>query len=220
LKDKDIGIFYISPEGKTVYIKSWEIYPYKTVTDSEGNSYFCTPDSALEARVEEKEIYYDKELSYTSREDLPLLPSTNTYIPYYGDDKDKAAPYEKTRSITAKESNRFNLLQSLSELFESWACFKIDHDETTGEILLDNNYRQKKWVSYKQQLGQDNPVGFTYGINLKSIKRTLNSNGTISKIIVKDNANSFAKNGYCSIARALENPSGENAIYNFDYYVG
>jgi hypothetical protein len=37
---------------------------------------------------------------------------------------------------------------------------------------------------------------------------------------VKDNANEFGNGGFCSIARALENPSGENTIFNFDYYVG
>jgi hypothetical protein len=47
----------------------------------------------------------------------------------------------------------------------------------------------------------------------------LNSDGIVSKIIVKNNANEFAPNGFCSIARAPENPIGENFIYNFDYYI-
>jgi hypothetical protein len=55
---------------------------------------------------------------------------------------------------------------------------------------------------------------------LKGIKRSLDSNGIISKIIVKTNSNEFAPNGFCTIARAKENMSGENTIYNFDYYVG
>jgi hypothetical protein len=38
-------------------------------------------------------------------------------------------------------------------------------------------------------------------------------------MIVKDNANEFAPNGFCSIARATENPSGENFLLNFDHYV-
>jgi hypothetical protein len=83
----------------------------------------------------------------------------------------------------------------------------------------DDNYRQKKWVSYKQFIGSDNPVGFKYGVNLKSIKRTIDSNSSISKIIVKNNSNQYANNGFCSISRAIDNPSGENALYNFDYYV-
>jgi hypothetical protein len=37
-------------------------------------------------------------------------------------------------------------------------------------------------------------------------------------MIVKDNANEFAPSGFCSIARADENPIKENFILNFDYY--
>jgi hypothetical protein len=37
--------------------------------------------------------------------------------------------------------------------------------------------------------------------------------------MVKNNANEFAPNGFCSISRATENPTGENFIINFDYYI-
>jgi hypothetical protein len=37
-------------------------------------------------------------------------------------------------------------------------------------------------------------------------------------MIVKDNANEFARNGFCSIARAADNSSKENFILNFDHY--
>ena len=38
-------------------------------------------------------------------------------------------------------------------------------------------------------------------------------------MIVKNNSNVAAKNGFCSIARAPMNELGENFILNFDYYV-
>jgi hypothetical protein len=44
------------------------------------------------------------------------------------------------RSITASESNRFNLIQELCEIFECWAKFEIEH-KRNGEIELDENYR-------------------------------------------------------------------------------
>jgi hypothetical protein len=37
-------------------------------------------------------------------------------------------------------------------------------------------------------------------------------------MIVKDNANEFARNGFCSIARATDNFPKENFILNFDHY--
>jgi len=91
----------------------------------------------------------------------------------------------------------------------------------TGEILLDESdgYRQKKWVTFHEYIGKDNYAGFRYGVNLKSIQRTLDSNGVVSKLIVKNNANQFAESGFCSIARAQENPIGENFIYDFSYYI-
>jgi hypothetical protein len=46
----------------------------------------------------------------------------------------------------------------------------------------------------------------------------VDSNSIVSKMIVKDNANEFAPSGFCSIARADENPIKENFILNFDYY--
>jgi hypothetical protein len=49
--------------------------------------------------------------------------------------------FEKIRSITASESNRFNMIQDLCEIFECWAKFKIEH-KPNGEILLG---KDKDW---------------------------------------------------------------------------
>jgi hypothetical protein len=38
-------------------------------------------------------------------------------------------------------------------------------------------------------------------------------------MIVKNNANQAGANGYCSIARAASNETGENCIYDFSYYI-
>jgi hypothetical protein len=54
---------------------------------------------------------------------------------------------------------------------------------------------------------------------LSTIQRTINSDAIVSKIIVKDNLNEFATNGYCSIGRAIENPSKEKFIFNFEHYI-
>lgn len=206
---------------KTFYIKNLEFFKYETFTKEDNTSVVLTPDmSIFESYVKEQYKYYNPASVYTSLEDLAFLEVSDSlssnYTPVYGEG---AKAYEKIRSITAKESNRFNLLQSLCELFECWCRFTINHD-TNGAISLDENLRQEKFVSFHEFIGKNNYVGFRYGTNLKSIKRTLDSEGAISKIIVKQNANEFGKNGFCTIARAEENPSGENFIYNFDYYVG
>jgi hypothetical protein len=56
-------------------------------------------------------------------------------------------------------------------------------------------------------------------VNLTGITRQDNSNNLTTKLIVKNNANQYADNGFCSIQRANENLTRENTIYNFDYYI-
>lgn len=80
------------------------------------------------------------------------------------------------------------------------------------------NKKDKK-VGFKQYIGKDNYVGFKYGINLNSIQRNINSDQIVTKIIVKDNSNEYAKNGACSISRADDSPTKENFLFNFDYYI-
>lgn len=76
-----------------------------------------------------------------------------------------------------------------------------------------------KKIVFKKFIGQDNYVGFRYGINLSSIQRTINSDQVTTKLIVEPNVNAYAPNGSCTIQSAALNPTGENVIYNFEYYI-
>ncbi len=126
--------------------------------------------------------------------------------------------FEKIRSITAKQSNRFNILQTIAETFECWAQFIIDHDQETGKIIYINGVAQKR-VIFKKDIGQEVGVGFIYGIDLKGIQRTIQSDQIVTKTIVSPNSNEFAPNGFCTIARSIENYPRTNFILNFDYYI-
>ena len=77
----------------------------------------------------------------------------------------------------------------------------------------------KKYVCFKKFIGQDNDIGFRYGINLKSIQRNIESNQIVTKLIVEPNSNEYAEDGYCSIQNSSLNSVGENFIYNFEYYI-
>ena len=183
------------------------------------------------------------------------------YIALYGSGDEE---FEKVRSITAKESNRFNLLQQLAETFQCWVKFKIYHendgtitvssydiynpipleesefeantyyiyDQIEKEYVLATEWndkkqyfekvsrlRQKKEVIFYGEILQDNYIGFKYGINLKDNNRTLDSEQIATKIIVKNNSCEQADNGFCSIARAKDNPIKENFALNLDYYI-
>ena len=224
-----IGLFLNFPKGSDFYIEDVQFFRYvtyeKEILDSEGNgtntfeTLMAIPGGELIASTRTRYYYYIpgeykdvSEIVYIYEGYTPWLEASEVY-----DNNDSG--FEKIRSITAKESNRFNLIQTLCETFECWAKFEIEHNMTTGEILLDNEYRQKKWVTFHEYIGKNNYAGFKYGINLKSIQRTLDSDGVVSKMIVKNNANQFANNGFCSIARAKENPTGENFLFDFSYYI-
>ena len=219
LTTKKLGIFLQFPVGVDYYIEDVQFFRYVTY-EKEGQTIMAVPGGELIASVKTKYYYYLKD-NYKDVSEIRYV--YEGYEPW----GDVSAQYddnnfEKIRSITAKESNRFNLIQTLCETFECQPKFEIEH-ETTGEISLDENdgYRQKKWVSFHEygEKNNYNYAGFRYGVNLKSIQRTLDSAGTVSKLIVKNNANQFADNGFCSIARAQENPIKENFIYDFSYYI-
>ena len=136
----------------------------------------------------------------------------NSIVPKYGPN----GRYEKIRSITGKQSNRFNLLQSIAETFQVWIKFVTEH-ESDGRTKRVND-KPVKYIRFLNTVGENNGLCFTYGIDLKSISRTINSDTITSKVIVSQNNNEFGKDGFCSIARAKDNYPMVDYILNFDYY--
>jgi hypothetical protein len=88
---------------------------------------------------------------------------------------------EKTRTINVKESNYFNILQTIAETFEAWLTLKITRDGYGGVI--------KKEVAFRNYVGKQNYAGFRYGVNVKNISRTLESKNIVTKLMVKPNSN-------------------------------
>lgn len=129
-------------------------------------------------------------------------------------------PFEEVRSITAKNSNRFNLLQTIAESFNCYCEFIIEHnDDGSIQYTTSAPIEAKKYVKFVRDIGQDNGLSFTYGLDLKGISRTIASDQIVTKMIVPKNSNSFGINGFCTIARCDENYPRVNYILNFDYYI-
>ena len=118
----------------------------------------------------------------------------------------------KIRTASGKESNFFNLLQSIAETFEQWLVLEINRNATTGAIT-------SKKVKFKNYSGDTNYAGFRYGVNLKDIQRTYSTKDLVTKLYVKQNSNELAEDGLCTIQRAGANPTGESYIYDFQYYL-
>lgn len=208
-----LGMFIQLKTPGTIYIQDVQFFPYV-----DNNGEVLLPDEIQQGKVRTLYYYYVPSDEYKSIDDVKPIYKGETPSPAYEEAYNENS-YEKIRSITASESNRFNLLQELCEIFECWIKFEIDHDPQTGMILMDEEYRQRKWVSFHEYIGNENYSGFKYGINLKNIQRTIDSEAIVSKLIVKNNSNEFAEDGFCSIARADESPNGENFILDFSYYI-
>ena len=166
--------------------------------------------------------YFAPNDTYKKEEDIKYiyygLEKQTQFIEYYGEPKSSHVLYEKIRSITAKNSNRFNILQNIAETFQCWVRFKIEHNEDTGKIIYENGI-PKKIVYFKEEIGEDLGYGFVYGIDLKTISRSIDSNQLTTKVVVAPNTTEYAENGICRIADADLNENGENYILDFGYYI-
>ena len=127
--------------------------------------------------------------------------------------------FSKIRAINIKQSNRFNILQTIAETFECWIKFKVEHDPETGKIIYDEHGAPRKEVSIKNEIGEDRGIGFVYGIDLQSISRTVESSQIVTKTIVLENNNEFGEDGTCRISRSEFNYPQIDYILNFDYYI-
>ena len=213
-KKNDLRIGITADVLGDYYIESLELF--RVVYTDKNKTKFIIPneqnsETAANQIVEKKYKYFLPSVleGISSIEELTNVenydtPQNTVYVPVFNEGA------EKIRSVDAKESNYFNILQSIAETFECWLTLEIERDEF-GAI-------EHKRIAFKNYAGSDNYAAFRYGVNLKDIQRTHESKNIVTKLIVKQNANEHAKNGFCTIQRAESNPTGENCLYDFQYY--
>lgn len=217
LQNTDVKFSFV---GKNGCFHGGELFRCYTYINEDGQEVLITPESQniTNQNLIKNEYYYFTPAAYeacTSENDLKLEiiednePKSETYC-YYEN-------FKKIGTLETKESNYFNIIQTLNEKFECWADFQIAHEDN-GRTLVDSEGNRIKQVIFKNYIGNDNWAGFKYGINLDSIQRSIDSAEITTKTIVKANSNEFAKNGTCNISRAPSNPSGSQAIINLDYF--
>lgn len=212
-KNSQLFLVITPPSGVTeCYIQSISLF--KIVRDENGLIIYPEKQAAnITQRAFNTNYCFFKEGAEQGITDPDNLPITHvmkeldykTFLPIM------VPGAQKIRNVSAKESNYFNILQNIAETFEAWLDFDIQRDEDSGAVL-------SKQILFRNYVGKDNPVGIKYGINLKNIQRTFESKQLVTKLLVKDNNNEFANNGFCSIGKAASNPTGENYIYDFQYF--
>lgn len=121
----------------------------------------------------------------------------------------------KIRTLNGEKSNRFNLTQEIGKVFEVYPVYEIDHEEN-GHI---QNKTDSRKIFYITEKGNENKIGFRYEKNLENISRTIKSDQIITKLYVEDIDSEISKTGLCSIKTAEDNPSKDNFIIDFSYYI-
>ena len=217
------GIFiYTKNSTSPIYIQDIQLTRfYADSTDVTGNTPILIGNVPT-ATSNATEYYYLKPLdgmvaedveTYTSLDalaDALNIQDVNTIKPVYNEDS------EKILSISASQSNCFNILQTIAETFECWVDLVVEHDDR-GYITYTDG-KPNKYVYLKEYAGKDNYAGFKYGINLDTIERTVNSDEIVTKLLVDLSQSDYVDEGFVSIANAPSNQSGESYILNFDYY--
>lgn len=202
--------------GRDSYASPWvieDVQFFELRLDNENKIIYPDDTPKSNTIIEDKFYYLDNEnkpvyINGITEGDNPPL------IKKYPD------TYEAVRHLDIKQSNYFNILTSLAEVFEMWIKFKIYHNED-GSIMLDDEDQPIKEVIFSKYSPTDvvNWAGFKYGVNLKNVQRTIDSNQIATKVIVKESSNEYAKDGICAIQYANDNPTKGNIVYNFTYFM-
>ena len=229
LEDAELVIKSTNPTETIIKILETRLYELIHGKDNNGNDKILDLYDINSTDVAKKFYYYYYEDTSNPDGTAPYIYKAQIpcplYKPVYGGWAKSAgatdreySQFEKVRTIYGEQSNRFNLLQELAETFKCWARFKIYHN-ADGSVARDEKGKSKKYVYYSEKIGQQLPYGFTYGIDLNTIRRTQSSSELVTKTIVLANYNDNAPNGTCSIVDSEENYPRENFVLNFDYYI-
>lgn len=124
----------------------------------------------------------------------------------------------RIRTLSINKSNRFNIIQQTSKVFEVYPQFYIEH-KSNGSIIKDENDEYLKKVFYIREKGKENKIGFRYEKNLKDISRSIVSDKIVTKLYVLDVDSDLSKTGLCSIKTAEDNPSKDSFIIDMSYYI-
>lgn len=229
LEDAELVIKSTNPTETIIKIIETRLYELIHGKDKDGNDIILDLYDINSTDVAKKFYYYYLEGTSNPDGTAPYIYKAQVPCPLYepvyggwaksaGTTEREYSQFEKVRTIYGQQSNRFNLLQELAETFKCWARFKIYHN-ADGSIERDEKGKPKKTVYFSEKIGQQLSYGFTYGIDLNTIRRTQSSSELVTKTIVLANYNDNAPNGTCSIVDSEENYPRENFVLNFDYYV-
>ena len=199
---------YLNEAGWT-----WEIQAsYKNNPAINSTTTFIYEEPVVDRYIEVVPNYY-KPMSY--QKTIGAANNTKTLKPH-PIPKEDYGKYEyvteiKKQLISCERSNIFSIIQDLCEAFGVWAYFIYTYNDQ-GKIV------ERKILFKTEAVNEEIKFDFSYGKNLSSCSRTIDSNELVTKLIVPDTQSSLDTDKILSIKQATSNPTGEGYIYNFDYF--
>lgn len=215
------------------YLKSG-VYKYKDTflvknfLDYIGNTEYTEDDyEIIDGKIDLNNCQYYKPMEATYENNWCDCcfgdESKSTKECYY--QKNGVCPYRFTsekhprriKTLEQSKSNRFNLIQEASKVFEVYPQFLIEFEEN-GKVKLDDQGRMKKHIAYMTEKGSVNYAGFRYEKNLTGIDRNIDSQSITTKLYVEPIDSNLAKNGICTIQTAPDNIGKNSYILDLTYY--
>ena len=118
---------------------------------------------------------------------------------------------EKFRMVEGKESNRYNLSQTIAEIFQVYCKYKYYYDDNyhiiDREVIFYNNFLNES----------KGAIDLTYKYNTENLTRVMDGTGIVTKMFVRPLSDGNMPSGETSIVDVLANKSLEDYILNFDY---
>ena len=129
---------------------------------------------------------------------------------------------EKARYIDCKNSNKYNITQTIAETFEVFCTYEYKCSNNGSFIgnYIDEQGRHwtgRKVIFYNKAINMNDPLTINYQKNLKDITRTIDSSEIYTKMYVQPINSSVMTNGMITIADTPLNPLMDDFILNFDY---
>ncbi len=115
---------------------------------------------------------------------------------------------EKCRLVSASQSNKYNITQTIAETFNVFCEYVYEYD--------DNYHIIGRTVRFFNKTLKEAPIDFNYYYDTEDISREMDSADQITKMIVLSN-NSDADSVNNSITEVDANKSLEDYLLNFDY---
>ena len=118
---------------------------------------------------------------------------------------------EKFRMVEGKESNRYNLSQTIAEIFQVYCKYKYYYDDNyhiiDREVIFYNNFLNES----------KGAIDLTYKYNTENLTRVMDGTGIVTKMFVRPLSDGNMPSGETSIIDVPANKSLEDYILNFDY---